>query len=68
MDSVAITNWIKLIDSGTLGLKGHVQVVIPFKTETYQSVKESQEDGEIPVCTLKMFPEDSNHCIEWAKD
>lgn len=26
-----------LIESGTLGPKGHVQVVIPFKTESYGS-------------------------------
>ena len=43
-------------------------MIVPFKTETYQSIKESQDESEIPVCTLKMFPEDSTHCIEWAKD
>lgn len=26
------------------------------------------EDGEIPYCTLKMFPEETFHCIEFARD
>jgi hypothetical protein len=26
-----------MIDSGTLGPKGHVQIVVPFKTESYSS-------------------------------
>ena len=24
--------------------------------------------GEIPHCTLKMFPEETLHCVEWARD
>ena len=57
-----------MIDSGTLGPKGHVQVVIPMKTESYSSQKDPENDLEIPVCTLKMFPEETLHCVEWAKD
>ena len=26
------------------------------------------DENKIPQCTLKMFPEEPLHCIEWAKD
>ena len=57
-----------LLESGTLGSKGHVQVIIPNQTESYGSQEDPQEEGEIPHCTLKMFPEETLHCVEWAKD
>ena len=57
-----------LLDSGTLGPKGHVQVIIPMKTESYGSRQDPEENTSIPHCTLKMFPEETLHCVEWAKD
>jgi hypothetical protein len=49
---------------------GHVQVIIPHLTENYGATKDSDADttgADIPVCTLKSFPEESIHCIEWAR-
>ena len=57
-----------LIEGGTLGPKGNVQVILPFKTESYSSSTDPEDDNQIPHCTLKMFPEESIHCIEWGKD
>jgi molybdopterin/thiamine biosynthesis adenylyltransferase len=57
-----------LLDSGTLGPKGHVQVIIPYKTESYGELADAEDITAIPQCTLKMFPEEPIHCIEWAKD
>lgn len=37
IDSKCVQARVPMIDSGTLGTKGHVQVVIPFKTESYGS-------------------------------
>ena len=69
VDSRCVTNRIPLLESGTLGSKGHVQVIIPFKTESYSSLNDPDNNNdEIPQCTLKMFPEDNIHCVEWAKD
>jgi molybdopterin/thiamine biosynthesis adenylyltransferase len=68
VDLRCIQNKIPLLESGTLGPKGHVQVIIPYKTETYGSKEDPAEDGEIPHCTLKMFPEETLHCVEWARD
>jgi hypothetical protein len=43
-------------------------VILPGLTESYGSKQDPQEDNEIPYCTLKMFPEDTLHCLEWARD
>lgn len=37
VDSRCVSNKKVLLESGTLGPKGHVQVVIPYKTESYGS-------------------------------
>ena len=57
-----------LLESGTLGPKGHVQVIVPYKTESYGSQEDPQDEHDIPHCTLKMFPEETLHCVEWARD
>lgn len=68
LDQRTVKNRIPMIDSGTLGPKGHVQVVIPNNTESYSSTNDAEDTNEIPVCTLKMFPEETLHCVEWARD
>lgn len=68
VDQRCVENKVPLFESGTLGPKGHIQVIIPYKTESYGSQNDPVEDGEIPHCTLKMFPEETLHCVEWARD
>lgn len=68
VDLRCVQNKVPLLESGTLGPKGHVQVIIPYQTETYGSKEDPTEEGEIPHCTLKMFPEETLHCVEWARD
>ena len=68
VDARCVKNRRPLLESGTLGPKGHVQVILPFKTESYGSQQDPQEENEIPHCTLKMFPEETIHCVEWARD
>ena len=68
VDSRCVANCKPLLESGTLGPKGHVQVIIPFKTESYGSQNDPEVSNDIPQCTLKMFPEEAIHCVEWAKD
>ncbi|KAF8205880.1 hypothetical protein K438DRAFT_1905187 [Mycena galopus ATCC 62051] len=55
-----------LLDSGTHGTKGNVQVVIPHMTESYAS---SQDPREIPdtSCTTRDFPTDIRHTIKWSR-
>lgn len=56
-----------LVDAGTLGSKGNVQVVVPFESESYGSSVDPQEQA-IPVCTLKNFPYLISHTIQWGRD
>jgi len=56
-----------LLESGTLGAKGNVQLVVPRMTESYGSSRDPPEKS-IPVCTLKNFPNEISHCIQWSRD
>jgi ubiquitin-activating enzyme E1 len=56
-----------LFDSGTLGVKGNVQPIIPFELETYSSSKDyMNNEDDYPVCTLKYFPTLLEHTIHYA--
>lgn len=56
-----------LLESGTLGTKGNIQVVIPNLTESYGSSQDPPEK-ETPICTLKNFPNAIEHTLQWARD
>ncbi|CAF4191462.1 unnamed protein product [Rotaria sp. Silwood2] len=56
-----------LVDSGTLGTKASVQVVVPHLTESYSSTRDPP-DPSIPMCLLHNFPNLIEHTIQWARD
>ncbi|KAJ5893728.1 hypothetical protein N7495_005419 [Penicillium taxi] len=56
-----------LLESGTLGTKGNIQVILPFITESYSSSQDPPEKS-FPMCTLKSFPNRIEHTIAWARD
>jgi len=57
-----------LLESGTLGTKCNSEVVLPFRTSTYNDGKESDDnENQIAMCTLRSFPYLPKHCIEYAK-
>jgi ubiquitin-activating enzyme E1 len=56
-----------LIDSGTLGAMGNIQCIIPHLTESYSSSVDPPERN-VPVCTLRHFPNAIEHTIQWARD
>lgn len=56
-----------MLECGTLGTKGNVQVVIPYLTENYGNTRDPP-DEQIPMCTLKHFPYQKEHTIAWARD
>lgn len=56
-----------LLESGTLGTKANTQVVVPHLTESYSSSQDPPEKS-IPVCTLKNFPNQIEHTIQWARE
>lgn len=50
-----------------MGTKGNTQVVIPHLIESYSSSSDPPEKS-IPICTLKNFPNQIEHTIQWARD
>ena len=56
-----------LLESGTLGTKGNTQVVLPNKTESYSSTQDPP-DKQIPICTLKNFPNEIHHTLQVMYD
>lgn len=67
VDQRCVANQKPLLESGTLGPKGHVEAYLPFKTMSYSSSRDPPE-GDVPFCTLKTFPAKIDHCIQWARD
>lgn len=65
MDGRCIQLRKPMIDAGTLGTKGHVQVILPFFTESYGSTVDAAETN-VPMCTIKSYPSTIEHTIEWA--
>ncbi|XP_055504306.1 ubiquitin-like modifier-activating enzyme 1 [Leucoraja erinacea] len=56
-----------LLESGTLGTKANVQVIIPHMTESYGTVQDPTQTS-IPICTLKNFPNAIEHTLQWARE
>lgn len=67
VDQRCVTNQKPLLESGTMGTKGHVQVILPYQTETYASQRDPPEK-DVPFCTIKSFPAQIEHTIQWARD
>jgi ubiquitin-activating enzyme E1 len=67
MDTQCVANKKALIDAGTMGPKGNVQVIVPNKSESYASSADPPEPS-IPLCTIKNFPYAIAHTIQWGRD
>ncbi|UXI15456.1 elongation of very long chain fatty acids protein [Sarcoptes scabiei] len=67
MDRKCVYYRLPLLESGTLGTKGNVQIVVPLLTESYSSSQDPPEKS-IPICTLKNFPNAIEHTLQWARD
>lgn len=68
MDDQAFTFNLPLFESGTMGVKGNTQPVIPFLTETYSNSTDPIVEKSYAVCTIKNFPNEIHHTIHWALD
>jgi ubiquitin-activating enzyme E1 len=57
-----------LLESGTLGTKCNGEIILPFRTKSYNDIKETDDnENQIAMCTLKNFPYLPLHCIEYAR-
>ncbi|EEH48926.2 E1 ubiquitin-activating protein UBA2 [Paracoccidioides brasiliensis Pb18] len=57
---------VPLIESGTTGFNGQVQVIKRGRTECYDC-NPKQVPKSFPVCTIRSTPSQPIHCIVWAK-
>ncbi|EPS43290.1 hypothetical protein H072_2702 [Dactylellina haptotyla CBS 200.50] len=57
---------IPLVESGTTGFNGQVQVIARGITECYDCTTKPVPKS-FPVCTIRSTPSQSIHCIVWAK-
>jgi ubiquitin-like 1-activating enzyme E1 B len=57
---------IPLIESGTTGFRGQVQVIVRGKTECYDC-HPKEVPKSFPICTIRSTPSQPIHCIVWAK-
>lgn len=67
MDQRCLFYTLPMLESGTLGTKGNTQIVVPHVTENYGATRDPPEKS-IPVCTLKNFPNQIQHTLQWARD
>jgi len=67
VDSKCLFYRLPMLESGTLGTKGNTQIVVPHMTENYGATRDPPEKS-IPVCTLKNFPNQIHHTLQWARD
>ena len=67
MDQRCLFYALPMLESGTLGTKGNTQIVVPHVTENYGATRDPPEKS-IPVCTLKNFPNQIQHTLQWARD
>jgi ubiquitin-like 1-activating enzyme E1 B len=58
---------VPLIESGTTGFNGQVQVIKKGQTACYDCSPKAIPKS-FPVCTIRTTPSQSIHCIVWAKN
>ncbi|KAJ5330461.1 ubiquitin-like activating enzyme [Penicillium atrosanguineum] len=58
---------VPLVESGTTGFNGQVQVIEKGKTECYDC-NEKETPKSFPICTIRSNPSQPIHCIVWAKN
>lgn len=67
IDSQCVFYEKALLESGTLGTKCNSQVILPRLTQSYGETSDPPEE-KFAVCTLKNFPYQIEHTIQWARD
>ncbi|CAE7738903.1 UBA1 [Symbiodinium sp. KB8] len=67
VDKQAVHYRKPLLESGTLGTKANVQVIVPGLTRSYADYRDVEEES-IPMCTIRNFPSLIEHCIEWSRE
>lgn len=69
LDKKCILYGLPMFDGGTCGTKGSCTSSVPHLTENYAASKDPDlAQQEISSCTLKNFPCEIEHTLQWAKE
>lgn len=66
VNRMCVSTGVPLIDCGTAGFSGQVQVIIPGKSECYDC-RSHPAPTQFPVCTIRSTPSQPIHCVLWSK-
>ena len=66
VNKMCLAAGVPLIESGTTGFNGQVQVIKKGVTACYDCSPKTTPKS-FPVCTIRSTPSQSIHCIVWAK-
>ncbi|CEJ58062.1 hypothetical protein PMG11_06733 [Penicillium brasilianum] len=66
VNKMCLAAGVPLIESGTTGFNGQVQVIQKGETECYDCNPKATPKT-FPVCTIRTTPSQPIHCIVWAK-
>ncbi|EMD91706.1 hypothetical protein COCC4DRAFT_69206 [Bipolaris maydis ATCC 48331] len=66
VNKMCLAAGVPLIESGTTGFNGQVQVIKRGETECYDCTPKDAPKS-FPVCTIRSTPSQPIHCIVWAK-
>lgn len=67
MDELCVDLGIPLLESGTEGVKGHTQVIVPNLTKCYRD-NPTPKPKTFAKCTVTSFPYRIEHTIQYALD
>eukprot|EP00854_Cymbomonas_tetramitiformis_P004413 gene4413-5421_t len=68
LDECCVQHRLPMVDPGTIGTLGSVQVVVDHQSETWSASRDPSDEKSVPVCTLNHFPYLPDHTLEWARD
>jgi ubiquitin-like 1-activating enzyme E1 B len=68
VNRMCVATRVPLIESGSLGYHGQVQLHYPPYTNCYDCTTKPIQQKSWPICTIRSTPSLPIHCIVWAKD
>lgn len=66
VNRMCLTANVPLIESGTAGYDGQVELIMKGKTQCYECTPKAAQKS-FPGCTIRNTPSEPIHCIVWAK-
>jgi len=66
VNRICLATGVPLVESGTAGYLGQVQVIRTKDSECYECVPQAPPKS-FPICTIRLNPSTTIHCIVWAQ-